>query len=140
MACHTPIDVVCAVIGRADGRVLAARRPPDKAMGGLWEFPGGKIEPEEEPRGALAREIREELGTDIEVDAPLAPVCHDYGSFAIRLLPFRCRLTGPEPMAAEHPELRWVTEDEAARLEWAPADIPVLAEAWAAHDPGVFQA
>ena len=123
-----PLDVVCAVIARSDGRFLAARVPPHKRLGGLWEFPGGKIEAGESPETALRREIREELGVGIDPGRPLAVVDHDYGDFRIRLHPILARLADGEPTAAEHPELIWVNLDEAAALEWAPADQPVLAK------------
>ena len=105
-----------------------AQRPPGKAHGRKWEFPGGKLEPGEEPAGALQREIREELGVEIEVGALLPATTHDYGSFAIRLVPFLCRLvpgTG-EPHPHEHTAVRWCKPDEIDALDLAAADRPVL--------------
>jgi 8-oxo-dGTP diphosphatase len=123
-----PLEVVCAVIEDAAGRVLACRRGPGMAMAGKWEFPGGKREPGEDPRAALRRELLEELGVESEVGAALAAVDHDYDSFTIRLLPFRCRLTGGALHAHEHDELRWVDRTEALLLDWAAADVPVVEE------------
>ena len=123
-----PLDVVCAVIVRRDGRFLAAKVPPHKRLGGFWEFPGGKIEAGESPEAALRREIREELGVEIEPGQPLEAVVHSYEDFRIRLHPMLARMDDTEPVAAEHPELCWVNLAEAAALHWAPADQPVLAQ------------
>ena len=128
-----PLDVVCAVIARSDGRFLAARVPPHKRLGGLWEFPGGKIEADESPEAALRREIREELGVEIQPGRRMAVVAHDYGDFRIHLHPILARLADGEPTAAEHTELCWVSLAEAAVLDWAPADQPVLAKLGQGH-------
>jgi 8-oxo-dGTP diphosphatase len=120
------IDVVCGVIEDAEGRVLACLRPADKHLGGLWEFPGGKVEHGEAPHLALVRELREELGIEVEVLGALDPVPWHYERGAIRLLPFDCRITGGEPWPHEHERLRWCAGDELAGLQWAPADLPVL--------------
>jgi len=128
------VPVVCALIEDAAGRVLVARRPAHKHLGGLWEFPGGKIEPGEKPEAALRREIREELGCEIEVGEALAPVRHDYPEVSIELRPFVARLAagGPAPQPHEHEELRWVTKEDMLGLPMPAADIPVAA-AWAAR-------
>ncbi len=135
-----PIDVVCAVIVREDGLFLVAQRPPDKRMGGLWEFPGGKVEAGEDPAAALRREIREEFGTDIEVGRRLAAVDHDYGDFRIRLHPFLARLAGGGLVAAEHPDWTWTDAEGARSLAWAPADLPVLAALRAQEGGGMLYA
>lgn len=126
------IPVVAALIEK-NGRVLVAQRPPHKAQGRKWEFPGGKVEPNEPPPAALQREIREELGVDTIIGAPLPPCRHDYGSVHITLLPYRCRLADAqaEPVPHEHIALRWVTPEELRQLDLAPADWPVV-EAWSA--------
>lgn len=123
------LTVVCALIER-DGRVLAARRPAGKSQALLWEFPGGKIEAGEAPEEALRREIREELHVEIVIGRRLADSIHNYGSFAITLVPFLATLAdaGVEPHAAEHEALRWCSRAELDRLEWAPADIPIVRE------------
>jgi 8-oxo-dGTP diphosphatase len=120
------IDVVCAVIEDVEGRVLACLRPAGKHLGGLWEFPGGKVEDGETPQTALARELREELGIEVEVLGELVPVPWQYERGAIRLLPFHCRITGGEAVPHEHERLLWCAYHELAKLTWAPADLPVL--------------
>jgi len=120
------IEVVCAVIENERGEVLAARRPAHKALGGKWEFPGGKLHHGETPWQALQREIREELQVEIAIVAALTPVTHAYPGFQIRLIPFRARIISGDPVAVEHTELRWVKPGEPGTLDWAEADIPVL--------------
>lgn len=120
------MHVVCAIITDAAGRVLAARRPHDKALPGKWEFPGGKVETDEEPIEALEREILEELGCCIRVDAPLPPVEHDYPHGRVVLQPYRATLTAGFPECREHAELRWVAAADIDGLDWAEADVPLL--------------
>jgi 8-oxo-dGTP diphosphatase len=120
------IEVVCGVIEDAEGRVLACLRPAGKHLGGLWEFPGGKVEHGEAPQTALARELREELGVEVEVLGALHPVPWHYERGAIRLLPYYCRITYGEPVPHEHERLRWCACHELGVLTWAPADLPVL--------------
>ncbi len=121
------VDVVGAVIENEAGEVLCARRDPEMARGGLWEFPGGKIEPGERPEESLRREIREDLGCDIEVGAPVAEATHRYPDITVRLFTFRARLVGGQPKPREHAELRWVRMADLDQLDWAPADLPTVA-------------
>jgi len=123
-----PVDVVCAVIMRDDGRFLAARRPEGKRHAGQWEFPGGKIEPGEDPKAALHREIDEELATTLSIRRAMRARTHNYGDFRIRLHPFLGTLTGPEPTPAEHAELQWVSARMAPDLDWTAADLPIVRE------------
>jgi 8-oxo-dGTP diphosphatase len=121
------IDVVCAVIEHpADGRFLACLRPQGKHLAGLWEFPGGKVDPGESPEGALVREIREELGVEATVGRALEPVIWSYERGTIRLLPFLCSISGGPPQAIEHEQLLWCAREEFDSLAWAEADLPVL--------------
>lgn len=122
------IAVVCGVLMDGEGRVLACRRPDGGHLGGFWEFPGGKVETGETPAAALVRELWEELGIEVEVGAALSPVDWDYGRGPIRLWPFRCRIVGGTLTLLEHAECRWCDAADAARLSWAPADVPVLEE------------
>lgn len=122
------VVVACAVIMNRDKRLLAALRPEGKSLGGKWEFPGGKVEAGESPREALKRELREELSIDASVGRALTVVHHDYAQFSIELHPFLAEIQEGVPHPHEHAEIRWVTMDEAADLDWAEADVPVLAE------------
>jgi 8-oxo-dGTP diphosphatase len=119
-------DVVGAVIIE-DGFVLCAQRGPHGALGGSWEFPGGKIEPGETPRKALEREIAEELGCSVYVGAEVASTTHQYEFGVVKLRTFRCELLAGTPSATEHAELRWVAPAELGALNWAPADLPAVA-------------
>jgi len=124
-----PVPVVAAVITDERGHVLIARRPPHKSLGLKWEFPGGKVEPGEAPEAALARELREELGIDVEALEPLPRFRPDYGFVVIDMIPFRCRLApgSAEPRAHEHVGLAWVELAGLDAYELAPADLPVVA-------------
>lgn len=120
------VEVVAAVIYDGD-RVLACRRRPEKAAGGLWEFPGGKIERGETPSQALAREIREELGILISVDSLFTLDDTVVGDRVIRLGCWSSSIRGALPQSStDHDELRWVTRDELASLEWATPDLPAV--------------
>src|SRR5690606_7694549 len=85
-------DIAVGVISDEGGRVLVQQRPTDAMLGGLWEFPGGKVEPGEALADACRREIREELGVEVEVGEPIAQIGHAYSHFKITLHAFRCRL------------------------------------------------
>jgi 8-oxo-dGTP diphosphatase len=124
-----PLPVVAAVIEDAAGRVLVAQRPAHKHLALKWEFPGGKVEPGESPEAALARELREELGVEIENLRALPRFTHDYVAVVIEMIPFTCRLApgSPPPHAHEHAALRWVLRSELPTLDLAAADLPVVA-------------
>lgn len=119
-------EVVCGVIEDDAGRFLACLRPAGKHLGGLWEFPGGKVEQGEPPMAALVRELREELGIEVDVNAALDPVEWTYDRGRIRLLPFLCQIIRGIPRPLEHEELLWCAIGEFESLEWAPADLPIL--------------
>ena len=116
-----------ALIDR-DARVLIAQRPEGKAMAGLWEFPGGKIEAAETPEAALIRELREELGIDTWESclAPLSFASHSYDDFHLLMPLFACRKWQGTPQPHEHSALRWVRPRDLAEYPMPPADRPLL--------------
>lgn len=125
MSAH--VQVVGAVIVQG-GKILAAQRGPGKALPGLWEFPGGKIEPGETPEEALRRELQEELQCDTRVGKHITTVTHEYKFGTIRLSTYYVTLKGTNPTATEHAQLRWLTPDELNTVNWAPADLPTVAQ------------
>ena len=117
----------CALID-ADARVLIAKRPPWKAMAGLWEFPGGKVEPLESPEDALIRELREELGIAVK-EACLAPftfASHSYPDFRLLMPLYVCRRWEGQPFPFEHEELKWVHPQRLNEFAMPPADAPLV--------------
>ncbi len=121
------MEVTAGAILRG-GKLLAARRRQGHGRGGLWELPGGKVEPDETPELCLARELREELGVAVEVGPRLAEVVHEYPDITIRLMVFRCALPAGEPRALDHAELRWINPEQVGDLAWSPADAAVIGE------------
>ena len=120
--------VACALVD-ADGRVLVARRPEGRRMAGLWEFPGGKLEPGETPEACLVRELREELGIDTEASclAPFTFASHAYPDFHLLMPLYVCRVWRGLPQPREGQELRWLAPAELERLAMPPADRPLVA-------------
>ena len=116
-----------ALIDR-DGRVLLAQRPAGKSMAGLWEFPGGKVEPGETPEVALIRELQEELGIDTWSSclAPLTFASHGYETFHLLMPLFACRKWDGIPRAREGQTLKWVRPAELRDYPMPPADIPLI--------------
>ncbi len=119
------ISVVGAVIVD-DGRVLCAQRGDGGALDGAWEFPGGKIEPDETPREALEREIREELLCEVKVGEEVTTTVHEYDFAMITLTTFYCDLISGAPQLTEHKDVRWLAPAELHALDWAPADVPAV--------------
>ncbi len=105
-------DVVVALVGDAEGRLLITRRPEDAMLGGLWEFPGGKRGSEESLQEACRRELREELGIDVEVGAEVHSLSHAYTHFRITLHAYRCRLVVGHPAPKNGMPAMWVHPDE----------------------------
>lgn len=125
-------EVTAAVLVYDDGRVLVTQRHADDMLGGLWEFPGGKREGNETLAECLAREIREELGIEIEVGDLLTVVEHAYTHFRITLYALRCRLVSGEPHCLDCAAFRWVTLAELDALPMSVADrkIARALQAW----------
>lgn len=119
------LEVVGAVIIKGD-KLLAAQRGPGRALAGYWEFPGGKVEPDEDQRESLKREIIEELGCEIEIGERIAVTAHDYEFGRIRLATYYATLRSGVPKALEHAKLRWIAVSDLKVLKWAPADMPTV--------------
>ena len=117
----------CALLD-ADNRVLIAQRPPGKAMAGLWEFPGGKVEPGETPEDAVIREIAEELGVTVTKPclAPLTFASFDYPEFHLLMPLYVCRRWEGTPVAREHSALKWVRAKRLRDYPMPPADEPLI--------------
>jgi 8-oxo-dGTP diphosphatase len=120
--------VAACVLIDAAGRVLIARRPEGRAMAGLWEFPGGKLEAGESPEDALARELREELGIDVSRAclAPFVFASHAYERFHLLMPLFLCRRWQGTPVPREGQTIRWIRAEELADYPFLPADRPLL--------------
>ena len=116
-----------ALIDR-DGRVLLAQRPEGKSMAGLWEFPGGKVEPGETPEAALIRELHEELGIETWSSclAPLTFASHSYPEFHLLMPLFACRKWQGQPQSKEGQALKWVRPAELRSYPMPPADLPLI--------------
>jgi mutator protein MutT len=119
------ITVVAAVI-RRDGKILITRRSDRVHLPGLWEFPGGKVEPNESLEKALEREIFEELGVKIGVQDEVFTVEHEYLTKAVRLHFFNCTITEGEPQLLQVADLRWVGPEEISRFEFPAADAELI--------------
>ncbi|HSN56796.1 MAG TPA: (deoxy)nucleoside triphosphate pyrophosphohydrolase [Candidatus Sulfomarinibacteraceae bacterium] len=117
-----PVVVVAAVVRGADGRVLLTRRPEGSHMGGLWEFPGGKVEHGESPAAALERELAEELGVRARVGRPFTFAVHDEPGLRILLLFYETVLVDGTPRPLEGQELAWVAPHELVEYPMPPAD------------------
>lgn len=118
------IEVVAAIIIR-DGKVFASQRGYGEWKD-WWEFPGGKIELGETPEGALKREIREELATEIEVGNLLTAVEYDYPEFHLTMHCYLCAIVGGHLSLIEHEDACWLSEDELDSVKWLPADVEVV--------------
>lgn len=126
---HPLLLVVAAALTDAEGRVLVQQRPAGAAMAGLWEFPGGKIEPGETPEAALVRELDEELGIAVDPGtlAPLTFASAALGGRHLLLLLYLCRTWQGEPRALEAAALRWCVPSALRDLAMPPADLPFIA-------------
>lgn len=125
----TRIVLVAAVaLVDADGRVLLARRPEGKSMAGLWEFPGGKVEPGERPEETLIRELAEELGIEVKEAclAPLTFASHGYENFHLLMPLWICRRWTGFVTGREGQELRWVRPERLRDFPMPPADVPII--------------
>lgn len=120
--------VTAVALVDADGRVLLAQRPEGKSLAGLWEFPGGKVEPGETPEAALIRELHEELGIDTHASclAPLTFASHSYDDFHLLMPLFICRRWKGIAQPREGQRLAWVRSQDLRSYEMPPADVPLI--------------
>ena len=127
-AANMLVVVACALVD-ADGRVLLAQRPEGKAMAGLWEFPGGKIEPDETPEAALIRELNEELSIDVTAAclAPLSFASHEYEDFHLLMPLYVCRKWDGQIMPREGQRVKWLRPRDMFDLAMPEADKPLIA-------------
>ena len=119
--------VACALVD-VDNRILIAQRPPGKALAGLWEFPGGKLEPGERPEQTLIRELQEEIGITVKEAclAPLTFASHAYEDFHLLMPLYICRRWEGQVIARESQSLAWVRVNKLRDYEMPPADIPLI--------------
>jgi mutator protein MutT len=122
---HPPIDVVAGII-RHEGRLLITQRLPDDTLAGYWEFPGGKVEPGEELKAALNRELREELGVETEIGEEVHSIVHAYPDRDVRLYFFEALIVAGEPQKLEVADLRWITPNELLDYQFPEADQPLI--------------
>lgn len=116
---------VAAAIIIENGKVFATQRGYGEFKDG-WEFPGGKIEPDETPEAAIVREIREELDTEVEVVELLDTVEYDYPKFHLSLDCFFCKIRSGDLVLKEHEAAKWLTRETLGRVEWLPADLGLV--------------
>ena len=116
-----PIKVVCGIIWK-DGQVFIAKRKPEKAQGGYWEFPGGKLEENENPDTALMRELYEELGMQVNITQFFGRHIHHYDNISIELLAYECEFMRATFKLTDHDEVKFVIPKELKNYKIAPAD------------------
>ena len=121
----TWIPVVAGIIAK-QGKVLLGQRPEGSSLAGVWEFPGGKIEPSESPELALKRELKEELGIDADISKLLLSTTHQYGDVGIIILFFKVDYWKGEPRTHHHNGLKWVSKQELTEIELPEANQKVL--------------
>lgn len=117
------IDVVAAIIKNSENKILIAQRNLKKSQGGLWEFPGGKIEPNETKEEAIVREIKEELNMDIIYDSYFDEKVYEYPDKTIRLIALNCSMLGTSYDVLEHEQIKWVKISDLKEYSFAPADV-----------------
>lgn len=126
MPASPPIRVVCAVIARDDGRILMARRATGQHLAGHWELPGGKVEADETMAAALARELREELGLEVDVGPELARSLHHGDRGSIELIALAATAHNEVGTLTVHDAVTWIDHHDRCAQPIAPADIPLL--------------
>jgi 8-oxo-dGTP diphosphatase len=121
----TPIDVACAIILK-DEKILVAQRSEFMSLPLKWEFPGGKVKPNESEENCLKRELKEELNIVIKIKKRLISNVYDYDNFSINLIPFIVEYESGDIRLIEHRAVKFFSKEELLEIDLAPADIPVL--------------
>ena len=119
------IDVTAAIIEKA-GKFLIAKRRKGQHLENKWEFPGGKIEPQETPQACLSRELKEEFGISTEIGDFVAESIFDYGTVKVRLLGYKAKYVLGEFNLNDHDEIKWVAAGEFDKFDFAEADLPLV--------------
>jgi mutator protein MutT len=133
---HNVIDVAAGLVFR-HGRLLITQRRLNDHLGGLWEFPGGKVEPEESFQTCLVRELREELGIEIQVGPEIEDITHSYPEKTVRLKFFRCTWLSGEAQPIACHNLAWITRDQLGHFEFPAADARLLR--WLQETPSLWE-
>ncbi len=120
------IKVVGAIIENDNNEILCALRSPEMSIPNQWEFPGGKVEENENLSEAIVREIQEELTCIVECKELFNDNTHEYENFIVNLITLKCGLISGTPIATEHSKLIWLKPENLQSLKWAPADIPAV--------------
>ncbi len=120
------INVVAAVIRNNENKILIAQRNLKKSQGGLWEFPGGKIEPNETREDAIIREIKEELNINVKVEGYLDEKVFNYPEKDINLIALKCNIIGGNMILNEHEDAKWIESNQLKDFNFAPADMFII--------------
>lgn len=122
------IKVVGAIIENDNHEILCALRSPEMSIPNHWEFPGGKVEENENLSEAIVREIQEELKCEVQFKELFNDTTHEYDTFIVNLITLKCKLIAGSPVATEHSKLLWLKRENLLSLQWTPADIPAVEE------------
>ena len=124
------VEVVCAVIRNEKNEIFCCKRGPGRSLEGYWEFPGGKVEANETHEQTIIREIKEELKSEIQPIRYIGVSNHEYNDldkpFSITMYAYECKLINGELELTEHTEKKWVKEEDLTKLDFAPADKPII--------------
>lgn len=120
------IEVVAAVIQNENNEILCALRSPNMSLPNMWEFPGGKVEKNENIYEAIEREIKEELKCLVKATEIIGKNTHEYENIIVNLTAIKCTLIKDQPIATEHSKLIYLKKENLKSLLWAPADIPLV--------------
>lgn len=117
---------VVAGLAEIDGKYFVGRRSIDRSLGGMWEFPGGKVENNESDEKALARELMEEFGVETQVSDKYSDVMHHQGELTINLVVYRIKFLDSPTISNSHDSITWATKEELQALNFCPADLPIV--------------